>query len=418
MNTAEKELNFPVFRGQIVQQQKEVGAYTPEGIFKISTYRRCPKCLSKHVKRNGKEKKYNKQRYLCRECNKSFVIDYRSVDIEKLFSEMYDITFEDKHCMLSTKYRKVRALQENREVQKLFNEIVAETTSDKGFPDDERDQYAFRAACELADKLDWEEIDKYQDSWHYFLNQYSTDVTYILRHNNIILVRKHDFQLSKLQNLKKPLLHCSKCGSSSLSTYGFNNNARRRIRCKNCKRVSVVRVRNLITEDEFLSLLHGYLQERTDDKDLIEELTSNLKHDYHKISISRHFESLLSEQKIITHQLKEDIFNAFISVEYLRTLPKDILDILLISIKYGRLCDSFRPIPLIPNEKNFASMSQMFCESFRGLETVTDGKDVEFNRLFYQEAAAIYSSGFHDWRNRADTVYEELKNELPSLREL
>ena len=418
MNTAEKELHLPVFRGQLAQQQKQAGAYTPVGIFNLSNYRRCPKCLSKHVKRNGKEKKYNKQRYLCNKCRKSFVIDYRSVDIEKLFSEMYDICFEDVPCMLSTKYRKVRALQENREVQKLFNEIVAETTSDKGFPDDERDQYAFRAACELADKLDWEEIEEFQDSWHYFLNYYDNDVTYILGHQNIILVRQHDFKLSKLQNLKKPLLHCSKCGSASLSTHGFNNNARRRIRCRNCKKVSVIRVKNLITEDEFLSFLHAYLQERTDDKDLIEELTRNLKHDYYKISISRHFESLLSEQKIITHQLKEDIFNAFIAVEYLRTLPKDILNILLINIEYGKLYDSFRPMPLIPNEKNFASMSQMFCKSFTELETVADIKDVEFNHLFYQEAAAISSSGFHDWRSRADTVYEELKNELPALREL
>ena len=77
MNTAKKELYLPVFRGQLVQQQKEVGAYTPEGIFKVSTYRRCPKCLSKHVKRNGKEMKYKKQRYLC-QCKKSFVIDYSS----------------------------------------------------------------------------------------------------------------------------------------------------------------------------------------------------------------------------------------------------------------------------------------------------------------------------------------------------
>jgi len=361
---------------------------------------------------------YKKQRYLCRECNKSFVIDYRSVDIEKLFSEMYDIIFEDKPYMQNTKYRKVRALQENRKVQKLFNEIVAETTSDKSWSDDERDQYAFRAACELADKMDWEEIDEFQDSWYYFLNHYNTDVTYILRYNNSRLVRKHDFKLSKLQNLKKPLLHCSKCGSSSLSTHGFNNNARRRIRCHNCKKVSVVRVRNLITEDEFSSFLHAFFQERTEDQDLIAELTRNLKHDYYKISMSRHFESLLAEQKIITHQLKEDIFHAFISVEYLRTLPKDILDIFLISIEYGKLYDSFNPIPLIPNEKNFASMSQIFCENFTGLETVADMKEVEFNHLFYQEAAAIYSSGFHDWRSRADTVYEELLNELPSVREL
>ena len=418
MNTAEKELNFPVFRGQIVQQQKEVGAYTPEGIFKISTYRRCPKCLSKHVKRNGKEKKYNKQRYLCRECNKSFVIDYRSVDIEKLFSEMYDILFEDTPCMLSTRYRKVRALQENREVQKLFNEIVAETTSDKGFPDDERDQYAFRAACELADALDWEEIYKFQDSWHYFLNQYNSDVTYILEHNNIILVRKHDFKLSKHQNLKKPLLHCSKCGSPALSTYGFNNNARRRIRCKNCKKISVVRVKNLITEDEFSSFLHAYFQERTDDQGLIEELTRKLKNDYSKISISRHFESLLAEQQIITHQLKEDIFNAFIAVEYLRTIPKEVLDIIPSIMGLETFYDTYKHIPCLPDEQNLLVMSQKFYESFTELETVLDMKDVEFSRVIYQTSAAMHTSGFHDWRSRADTVYEELQSEIPALREL
>jgi len=359
-----------------------------------------------------------KQRYLCRECNKSFVIDYRSVDIEKLFSEMYDILFEDKSCMLSTKYRKVRALQENREIQKLFNEIVAETTSDKGFPDDERDQYAFRAACELADTLDWEEIDEFQDSWHYLLNHYNTDVTYILRHNNRMLVRKHDFKLSKQQNLTKPLLHCSKCGSSSLSTHGFNNNGRRRILCHNCRKISVIRVKNLITEDEFLSFLHAYFQERTEDQDLIEELTRNLKHDYYKISISRHFESLLAEQKIITHQLKEDIFYAFIAVEYLRTIPKDVLEIIPYVMGLEKLYDTYKHIPCLPDEKNLMQMSQKFYESFTELETVLDTKDVEFSRVLYQTSAAMHTSGFHDWRSRADTVYKELQSEMPDLREL
>ena len=169
-------------------------------------------------------------------------------------------------------------------------------------------------------------------------------MTYILRHYNIILVRKHDFKLSKQQNLKKPLLHCSKCGSSSLSTHGFNNNARRRIRCHNCKKVSVVRVRNLITEDEFSSFLHAFFQERTEDQDLIAELTRNLKHDYYKISISRHFESLLAEQKIITHQLKEDIFHAFIAIEYLRTIPKEILDILPSIMGLEKLYDTYKHI--------------------------------------------------------------------------
>ncbi len=418
MITVKKELCLPVSKGQSVQQQEQGGAYTSKGIFKISTYRRCPECLSKQAKRNGKEVTYKKQRYLCLQCNKSFVIDYRSVDIEKLFSDTYDIYFKDKPYMLSTKYRKIKAFQENRDVQKLFNEIVAETTSDKSFSDDERDKFAFRSACKLADAMDWEEIDEFQDSWHYFLNQYDTDVTYILRHYNITLVRKHDFKLSKQQNLKKPLLHCSKCGSSSLSTHGFNNNARRRIRCHNCKKISIVRVKSLITEDEFLSFLHAYFHERTEDQDLIEELTKKLKSDYSKISISRHFESLLAEQKIITHQLKKDIFYAFIAVEYLRTIPKDLLDILPSIMGLETFYDTYKHIPCLPDEQNLLGMSQKFYESFTELETVLDTKDVEFSRVIYQTSAAMHTSGFHDWRSRADTVYEELQSELPALREL
>jgi len=110
-------------------------------------------------------------------------------------------------------------------------------------------------------------------------------------------------------------------------------------------------VKHVLTQEEFLSFLKAYFAKRTRNKSLIEELTEKMSSDYHKIRISHYFEMLLAEQMVITHFLKEDIFNAFIATEYLRTMPKKGLQKLLKYLKYMVDYDLYGQIESLSDEQ-------------------------------------------------------------------
>ncbi len=417
MRKKTKVLQIPKYREVLIKPHKQVVAYAPEGIFKNSTYRRCPSCYSKQVKRNGRIRPNGKYRYRCNGCGKNFTITIDAIDIDRLFAEAYDDYYQDIPYMHTTKYRKLRAFKENKEVRKLFNEIISEYQVDQGFPDDEKDVYAFHVACKLAGKLDQQEIDRYCDSWHYLANYYDGDVTYHLRFYNNHLACRYNIAPSKVQNLEQSLLHCDKCGSASIVRQGFNNNGRRRIKCNDCQRVSVIRVKHLITQQEFESFLQSFFAERTHDQKLIDSLIAKMSNDYYKISISHHFEALLSEQMVITYALKEDIFNAFIAAEYLRTFPKNMLEYLFELIEYEDLYNSYQQIPNLASKKNFLEEEQMLYSKLRDLPDKIETKDVSHTRLFYQVAAAMHTSHFHDWHHRANITFEEMKATMPLVKE-
>ncbi len=417
MRKKTKVLQIPKYREVLIKPHKQVVAYAPEGIFKNSTYRRCPSCYSKQVKRNGRIRPNGKYRYRCNSCKKNFTITIDAIDIDRLFAEEYDDYYQDIPYMHTTKYRKLRAFKENKEVRKLFNEIISEYQVDQGFPDDEKDVYAFHVACKLAGKLDQQEIDRYCDSWHYLANYYDGDVTYHLRFYNNHLACRYNIAPSKVQNLEQSLLHCDKCGSASIVRQGFNNNGRRRIKCNDCQRVSVIRVKHLITQQEFESFLQSFFAERTHDQKLIDSLIAKMSNDYYKISISHHFEALLSEQMVITYALKEDIFNAFIAAEYLRTFPKNMLEYLFELIEYEDLYNSYQQIPNLASKTNFLEEEQMLYSKLRDLPDKIETKDVSHTRLFYQVAAAMHTSHFHDWHHRANITFEEMKATMPLVKE-
>ena len=145
---------MPIDREIQIEPHIQRVAYAPEGTLGDSTYRRCSHCFSKNVKRNGKSRPGGKYRYVCNSCKKHFTININAIDIDRLFSEEYDDYYQDTPYMETTKYRKVRAMKENKEVRNLFNEMVAEYSIDKSFSDDERDILAFHKSCELASELD------------------------------------------------------------------------------------------------------------------------------------------------------------------------------------------------------------------------------------------------------------------------
>ena len=403
---------MPLDREIQTEPHKPRVAYAPVGTFENSTYRRCPHCHSRRVKRNGKSRSGGKYRYRCNSCRRHFTMNIDAVDIARLFREEYDSYYKDIPYMETTKYRKIRALKENKEVRNLFNEIIAEYSMDKSFSDNERDILAFHKACELASALDQKEIDKHLDSWYFLANYNYGDLTYHLSFYNNHLAVRYDVANSRVQNLNKPLLHCSQCGSSHISRYGFNNNGRRRIKCNSCNKVSVIHVKHLLTQKEFLSFLNAYFAKRTENKSLIEELTEKMNNDYHKIRTSHHFESLLSEQMVITHSLKEDIFNAFIAAEYLRTMPKEGLQKVLKHLKHMANYNSCGQIESLSDKQILISQAPIFYKDLHRLPDNVEAEDLKQSRLFYQVAAAMHTSHFNGWKHRAELTFEELKGTL------
>ncbi len=413
MTKKAKELQIPKLREKETKPHKQGVTYTPEGIFKNTSYRRCPACHSKGVKRNGKSRRFGKYRYQCNSCSKHFVININAIDIERLFTDTYDIRYAEKPYMLNTKYRKVRAFTDNKEVRKEFNKIIAEYNTDKGFSDDERDEYAFYAACELADRIDAQEIEKHLDSWYYLLNQYDMDVTYHTKHNNWILARQHDIKLSRRQNIKSPLLHCASCGSSDISTDGFNNNARRRIRCNTCSKKSLIRVNNIVKESDAYAFFRNYLQEFTRKDNLIEEITEKMVANFRLISISKHFDTLLAGQKIITHQTKKEILQASIGVQILMKFRRaGVYDAVLNSLDLPENLNLFGQVKH-EDTKTIGFMKPKIIDQLQSIEPVLHQEDVALNHMFYQAAAVMHEPDFYNWEKNLEESFDLAKEYSP-----
>ena len=401
---------LPIFReaekDQVIEPRKQRLAYAPEGVFKNSTYRGCPVCYSKDVKRNGKNGYNGKCRYLCKSCNKSFTINIDAINIKQMFAEVYDSHYKDLPSMLNTKYRKERALSENKKIRQVFNQIVAEYNTDKELLCDEKDKLAFYQACELADRLDAREIEKYLDSWYYLLNRYNTDVTYYTEYYNWMLVRRYDKKLSHRQNISVPLLHCATCGSSDISTHGFNNNGRRRIKCNTCSNKSLIRVNNIVKESDAYTFFRKYLEQYTKDLEVINELTDKMVENFSFISITKHFDTLLAEQMIITHQTKNKILLASIGVQ------------ILMKSKTRGLYDTYVSIIGLDENLNLASqlkpedaklltyLKPMDIYELENILPVSSKEEVTHDHTFYQLAAVIHEPNFYEWEEQLKESYD------------
>jgi transcription elongation factor Elf1 len=295
--------------------------------------------------------------------------------------------------------------------------MIEENSSDKSFSDDEKDIHAMRIACRRIDYLDMKHIKKHHDSWYYLMNIYDMDVTYRLDYINWILVRDYNMALSKRQRIKNPLLHCYICGSSDLSTYGFNNNGRRRIKCNKCKKISVIKMRHFITEADVRSFLLDLFKDKFKNKSDITSLTEQMCADFSMVLHSYHFEELLSEQKVITHALKNDIIYAFFVSQVFRLYEKrNTLDLVFRVNGYHKYTDCYQHIPLLPKEhKEIITARNMEFNLSRSLKLVApirSTEEVKRNRLFYQVSAAYYTDDFYGWEKRVDKVFEELKISL------
>jgi len=281
--------NTPIIREDPNMQQELGSAYTPAHYFEASTFRFCPSCYFKEVMGYGKDKK-GRQRYKCKHCNKVFIVNSEVIDIVLLFIMNYDTSFQDEPHMLSTRSRKFQQMN-TPEAKKMFSEIIEEIGDYRWCSDDEKDIYAMKIVCRRMDYLDAKNIKQYHDSWYYLLNYYNTDVTYKLDFVNWCLVRDNGMHLSKRQNIENPLLYCNSCGSSDISTHGFNNNARRRIKCNDCKKIGVIRIKNLVREVDLILFLRRFLKDKIDNDVVVKRIIEKMCDDFDLVVYSHHFEA-------------------------------------------------------------------------------------------------------------------------------
>ena len=402
----------PIIRETQIETQKEIVAYTGDPVFRNASYRCCPHCNSSNSKKNGKDGK-GRIRWLC-ECKKSFVVNWKVWNLDKLFSDFFEEGFTNarRASSIQCKGRIHRKLLSDKEIQQYIDSSIIETTLDKSYSDDEKDRYTFIKACIMADKKDSEEASQVHDSWYFLLNTYNSDVTYVLDHYCYILIRKYNFDFSKRQNLQKPLLTCDKCGTSDLSTHGFNNNAKRRIKCNLCKKISIIRVSNLISQFEFASLCEMYLQDYTKDKDLIASITETLQYNFAFLSKSKAFDGLMARQAVITYNLKEQIFKAFIGLELIRrykTVDQSTLNLLTGDSYLGSKIN--REGYLKVSDGTLYPWSPKNIDDILRINYAKSEEEYKFKNVECELAAHLHnvnSDTFYDWKSRSSVTFDQL----------
>ena len=402
----------PKFRETEIETQKKVVAYAGDSTFHNASYRHCPYCNSSNSKRNGKDNK-GRIRWLCK-CKKSFIINWKVWDLNKLFSHFFEEGFisAGRHASVQYKERIYSKLLVDKEIQKYIDSAIIETTLDKSYSDDEKDRYIFIQACIMADKKDSAEASQIHDSWYFLLNTYNSDVSYILDQYCYTLVRKYNFDFSKRQNLQKPLLVCDKCGTNNLSTHGFNNNGRRRIKCNSCKKISVIRVSNLISLSEFSSLCELYLQDYTKDKDLVGSITETLQYNFTFLSKSKEFDRLMARQSVITYNLKEQMFKAFIGMELMRikkNLTQVALDLLTSDTFLGSKIDSEGYLKI--SDGALSRWSPNTIDDILRIDYVKTEEEYKFRNIECEIAAHLHnlnSDIFYDWKGRSSVTFNQL----------
>ncbi len=405
--------HLPISRGKVLKTQKQGVAYAGDKIFQKATYRHCPYCNTKNSKRNGTDSKERIRRKCT--CGKSFIVDWRVWNLEKLFSELFEDGFRgcERHASIQYKQRIWQKLIEDGEIHEYINNYIMETTIDKSYSDDEKDKRIFIQACIKADQKDSYEISKIHDSWYFLLNVYNPDVSYTLENYCYILIRKHNFVFSKRQELQRPLLRCNQCGMSDLSTHGFNNNGRRRIKCNYCQKVSVIRVSHLISQTDLANFCNSYFQNFTRDQGLIQSITQTLQHNFTYISKSKEFDRLMVKQPVITYELKEEMMKAYVGAEVLRAtrnLNHETWDALMSLFNFKDKIDTNGYLQLKNNTLYPLSPKDIYV--FNRISNVENTQEYTLDNVFYEMAAHLHGEDtFYDWQSRSAAVFYQLEKQ-------
>ena len=403
----DNEAQTPICREKTPQPQNKGGAYTPVHIFEKLLYRHCPRCHGKHCKKNGRGEN-GRQRYLCKDCGKSFVMTMEAVDTETMFSKYYDDYFKDKRPdMVNAKHLIIHTFYHDERVRALFRKCISESEhcNDTELIN-EQDFSAFVKACELASQINSEKASRHKDSWLFLLNNHNGDVMYHTEHYAYILGYRYGVKLSTRQLEEGvSLLRCDQCGSQDLSKHGFNNTGRRRIKCNACGHRSVIRAAHIISESDLMIFCKNYFATLTRNAVLIDAITDKMVVSFRSISKSRSFNRLVSMQDVITPYTKERLLRAFLGVQIAiglhktNTFPKLEHDLEL----KKKLSASGRLENV--NDKILQLLMPVNMDFFTFVPSIRSEEDARYGDISYQFGAQILDRNFYDCEEHIAKAY-------------
>ena len=407
----ESNTHIPTYREKSREQQERTGAYTPVHMFEDLLYRHCPRCHSKHCKKNGRSES-GRQRYLCKHCDKGFIVTMEAVDTETMFREYYDDYFKDKRPdMVNAKHPIMHTFYNDERVKVWFKKCISEVEYCND-PDliDEQDFLAFVKSCELAARINDAKASRHKDSWMFLLNNHNGDVIYSTENYAYTLAYRYGVKLSARQLEEGvSILRCDKCGSQDLSKHGFNNTGRRRIKCNACGHRSVIRAAHIVSESDLIGFCKNYFATLTRDEELIGTITKKMVSAFRAISKSRSFNRLVSMQDVITPYTKERILRAFLGVQIARGLHRsDTFDLLERNMDLKDKISASGRLENV-NIDILQSLVPVNMDFFVFAPDIDSEEDIKLGDITYQFGAQIIDHNFYDCQEHIDRSYEEMR---------
>ena len=286
----------------------------------------CPSCKSKRFRTNGIIVGSKRKRYLCLACSKSFSLSSKCIEVKQLFEDNYDVLHKEetymknKKQMLSTKYQetKYRNFFNGRLIQLDFeNRQDRDVTIKQAFYD--TNNYIIKEIEKM--------LKKQKDSFAFLLNIAWRDISYMTEHAHYLLVFRHDINNYSSQIPELPIIFC-KCGSIDLKRSGISSNSRRRLKCKLCNTIFVIRVQNIVIESYFLMTFKQLFINSFPNFELIDELMVLMLYDFYYSDFTKYLNKIVSNLDIITYHIKDLIIQLFFIMQ-IKRLAKYIEGLLL-----------------------------------------------------------------------------------------
>ena len=376
----------PIVGTEEKKAQKQGGCIRTET--KIQLF--CPKCKSDKFRKSGTIKGSNRQRYRCKECDKSFSLSGKVVDVELLFELYYDEQHKDQKYMLNTRYRKERSSKTDSRYMTFFDGRLKELDLEGRHTLDEAIRKAFKDTNVYIDNLEQSLLSKQHDSFDFFLNYKHSDISYHTKHEHYMLVRKHDIDTYAGQNPLFPLFFCE-CGSIDLKRHGANNNGRSRLKCQICKNIFLINLQSVIHKSYFEMTFRELFCRVIPNFPLLDELMTQMYHDFYHTKFYTYFENLVAKLDFITHRTKFYVVQLFFHMQLYRyvtpprytrkIISKSDMKIMMDSAAKSGDMHSLVPIhdilTLEKDERDFTIQIKDFSE-VRDLEFLkTDGANID-----------------------------------------
>ena len=301
-NDVKNNLGTPIYRDTYTKHSNLDRSIHTEG----NAVFICPSCKSNDFVKNGKIYRSQRKQYRC-SCGKKFSLSIKCVDIKLLINSTSFHPYDLAQFKAKKKY------------MKRFDTYLIEATytSDGDIP--KVIEIAFKKIMKYIHRCEEKRLSKEADSFLFLSTSNNEDILYHTRFQHLILTKNFGIDFFSSQPQKYPLILCQ-CGSPGISRYGFNNNGKRRLRCYECGKTFVIKLKNILPK----SLFNIYCRQRLlvflPRYKLIDKLIELLYNDFYHSEFFNYFEELVSRIELITHRTAYLIIELFIIMNMKRFL--------------------------------------------------------------------------------------------------